>query len=459
MKISFVKKALLFLIALGGLTLFTGCSKTIEPVFEDNKSMHIGAWVSPPIDKDAEGNYKFITKEQYQRIADSGINVIYALYEAADPAATLQALDMAEAVGIGYYVYDWNMRGLFSNVFDSKGQPILEEIESDFELMKKFVAPYKDHPAFRGNLIFDEPGANQFKRLGIYKEKYESYMPDKDFYVNLFPTYASLDQRDGRTYEQYIEEYLTVVKPEFLSYDHYPLMLFYGQSQLTDDYLMNLEIVAQKTKQNNIPFWLFIQTISYSNASGTQTRRPTESDLRWQMAVSMAFGAQGLQHFCYWTPSSGGIESFTDGMIDQNGNISELYYAAQNTNKEVLSFDHVYLSFDWQGVLTHSVDEDNVHVNFRMLDYALKSHNRIKQVTSTQDLLIGTFKDENNNDAFMIVNYNDPALKLENEFEITFNKAKQAIVYIKGVKQVVKLDKGKLKMNLESGEGVFVIPF
>ncbi len=45
----------------------------------------------------------------------------------------------------------------------------------------------------------------------------------------------------------------------------------------------------------------------------------------------------------------------------------------------------------------------------------------------------------------MIVNYNDPALKLENEFEITFNKAKQAIVYVKGVKQIVKLNKGKLK--------------
>ena len=106
------------LIALSIITVFAlvGCKEATPPTFENDKEMHIGAWVSPNTEKDEFGNYKYITLEQYQRIADSGINVIYALYEHVDIQATLTALDLSEQVGIGYYVRDGRIAGLFQDI-------------------------------------------------------------------------------------------------------------------------------------------------------------------------------------------------------------------------------------------------------------------------------------------------------------------------------------------------------
>lgn len=453
------KKFIIILMIALSLSL-VGCSgKSVEPTYENlDQQMHIGAFVAPPNTKGPNGEYLYINEEHYQMIKDSGIQTIYGLYEAAEPAAILEALRVAEVVGINYYVYHWTLRGLFQGVIDENGNRLEEEIADDFEIFKSVVDQYTPFESFKGVLIYDEPSAELYDGFAIYKEKFDEYLPDKDFYINLFPTYSSRSARGNVTYEEYIDQYLNVVKPDFLSYDHYPLMLFYEESVLTDDYLFNLELISNKTKAANVPFWLFIQTISYSNFTGTQTRRPAEDDIRWQVAVSMAYGVRGIQHFTYWTPTDGSVEQFTDGMIDREGNRTDLYYAAQKINLEVLNFDHIYLDFIWEGVLAHSVDKSNINANFRMID-ALDSHKRISSINSEEDVLIGTFKDSNNNDGFMVVNYTDPFYDLSNEVNIKFKNAKKAIVIIKGEKTVVDLTKGTLTLELESGEGVFVIPF
>lgn len=455
-----MKKKLFILLIIFGSTILASCSgKTVEPLYENlDNEMHIGAFVAPPNTKDENGNYKYINEEHYQRIKDSGIKTIYGLYESSDPASIIEALRIAEIVGIDYYVYNWQLRGLFQDVIDDNGNRMEEEIEADFEIFKEVVDQYTPFKSFKGVLVYDEPSVKLYDGFKVYKEKFDEYLPDKDFYINLFPTYSSRSSRGDVTYDEYIDQYIDKVKPNFLSYDHYPLMLFYEESVLTDDYLLNLEMISKKTIEAEIPFWLFIQTISYSNFTGTQTRRPAEDDIRWQVAVSMAYGTRGIQHFTYWTPEDGSVEQFTDGMIDREGNPTDLYYAAQKINNEVLNYDHIYLDFDWKGVIAHSADKNKINTNFRMID-SLKSHKRISSITSEEDVLIGTFKDSKNNDGFMVVNYTDPFYDKSNDVEIKFKNAKKAIVIVKGEKKIVDLSSGTLTLNLDSGEGIFVIPF
>lgn len=452
------KKILLIVLSVVTIVTLVGCKKATPPTYEDDKEMHIGAWVSPNTEKDELGNYKYITLEQYQRIADSGINVIYALYEHIDLQATLLALDLSEQVGIGYYIRDGRIAGLFQDVYDSQGNIIQSEYDADLAIFVDAIADYKDHPAFKGHLAVDEPSANAYDWLSVYHDVYKEYLPDKDFYVNLFPTYATLAARGDRNYEDYVQEYIDKVNPEFVSYDHYPLMLFYEKSVLTDDYLLNMEIVAEKSKEAGLPFWLFLQSVGYTNSSGTQRRDVTEADLRWQIAVAMAYGAQGIQHFTYWTPTGGGIESFSDAFIDVNGNKTATYDAGLIANQEVLAFDHVYLSFDWKGVMTYSTDEYLENVNFRMIN-TMEKHDRIKEFEGTEDIFMGVFKGPEQEDGFMIVNYTDPAYGLSNQVDIKFNDATYALVYIDGQENIMKLSRGKLSIELDSGEGIFVIPY
>lgn len=459
MRIGYLNKLLILMVTLFLSISMLGCGVSESPTYEDTGlEMQIGAWVSPNIQKDENGDYKYITLEQYQAIADSGINTIYALYEVFDLNATEAALDLADEVGLGYYVRDPRLGGLFQDVFDSQGIPNQSEVDDDYADFIEAVNDYKDHESFKGNLISDEPGGDLFEWLGLYNEKYQSYLPDKDFYVNLFPTYATLAQRDGLNYEEYLRQYIEVVNPEFVSYDHYPLMLFYEQPELTDDYLYNMEVVSTISHEYNLPFWAFLQTMGFSNSSGTQHREPTEADLRWQTAIAMAYGAQGIQHFSYWTPGTESNESFGDAMVDREGNKTDSYYAAQTTNLEVLKYDEIYLQFDWQGVLTHSNDSFEV-TNFRMLSSRLEGNEKIASIETTEDLVIGTFIGPNNEDAFMLVNFNDPALNLSNTIKVEFNDAKKAIVFIKGEQTIVDLNKGVLEYVLEAGEGIFVIPY
>ena len=75
-----------------------------------------------------------------------------------------------------------------------------------------------------------------------------------------------------------------------------------------------------------------------------------------------------------------------------------------------------------------------------------------------KDALMGTFKDDEGRDAFMLVNYNDPYFGEENEVTIEFKDAKALLMYRMGKQEVVKLNKGKYTFKLYPGEGRFIIP-
>ena len=60
--------------------------------------------------------------------------------------------------------------------------------------------------------------------------------------------------------------------------------------------------------------------------------------------------------------------------------------------------------------------------------------------------------------AFMIVNAEDPAMKLNDRVEIEFNGKSKAVVYLDGDPTFVALSDGKLTLDLACGDGALVIP-
>ena len=365
---------------------------------------------------------------------------------------------LAEKVGIDYYVRD-----------DTIWQ-LLDMTDEEIAETDLFDA-YKDSPAFKGHLVVDEPGAHQFDDLAVLKQKYEKMFPGKDFYVNLYPTYAGAALWRTDSYFEYIDQYIEKVQPEFLSYDSYPLLTdVYNTTSLQEDYLFNKEIIATKTKEAGIPFWTFIQTIGF----GLVNRRPqSKADIAFQVYTDLAYGAKGIQHFCYWQPltSDGNGTVFTEAMISKDGQKTDIYEYAQAVNLEIQTFANAFLNFEWQGT-TNYLDEEGVRNSaFNMVndssvlaeqlnkEYPTKESERIESVTNKEDLLIGSFLDKNGYDGFMLVNSGDPAKNLENAIEIRFNDASKAVVYANGERTVVELDGGTYKATLQSGEGQFVIPF
>ena len=390
-------------------------------------------------------------------IAESGATTAYSLY-ATDQESAVIDLALAEKVGIDYYVRD-----------DTIWQ-LLDMTDEEIAETDLFDA-YKDSPAFKGHLVVDEPGAHQFDDLAALKQKYEKMFPGKDFYVNLYPTYAGAALWRTDSYFEYIDQYIEKVQPEFLSYDSYPLLTdAYGTTSLQEDYLFNKEIIATKTKEAGIPFWTFIQTIGF----GLVNRRPqSKADIAFQVYTDLAYGAKGIQHFCYWQPltSDGNGTVFTEAMISKDGQKTDIYEYAQAVNLEIQTFANAFLNFEWQGTTNYLNEEGVRNSAFNMVndssvlaerlnkEYPTKESERIESVTNKEDLLIGSFLDKNGYDGFMLVNSGDPAKNLENAIEIRFNDASKAVVYANGERTVVELDGGTYKATLQSGEGQFVIPF
>ena len=166
--------------------------------YRESNIMGISGWVAPPPGNwNNKGNPDQITDEGYKRVADCGLNSIYALYEFLNCDQTAKAAQLAGKYGIKYYARDTG---------NISGDPIEDGLEPGDIRERPYVQKYCNEPGFAGHLATDEPGANAFVRLGRLKEFYEQEFPGKEFYVNLFPCYAILSQIQTDSYEEYIQK-------------------------------------------------------------------------------------------------------------------------------------------------------------------------------------------------------------------------------------------------------------
>lgn len=420
--------------------------------YEKTKEMWIGGWNPPPpkhttaIDDES---YDFQTAERYRQMADAGINVGICVYEekTGHPDEFYNALDFAEQAGIKLLVMDYDVR---PENFDAN---ITAE-----DLLRK-TASYNEHPAFLGHHAYDEPGVDAFDKIGGLKKVYAQAFPDKYFYVNLFPSYSSarsLGTNSG--YDYYFQYFIDRVNPDMLSVDYYPLKGSALKPVLYTGLLSDYELYAENAKLYDIPFYAFIGTMGFTSA----IRQPSIYDLRFMVNAALMFGADGFNHFCYWQPYDSVIETEnTHAMILRDGTVTDLYYDCKTVNYEVKSFDHVLMSFDWQGIMVNAGESSGgkLSASFRQLRHPLESHKRISSLTSERDLAVGVFKDEAGYDGFYMLNYNNPGYSdLKNKITVKFNDADKAIIYYRGEGKTVELTNGEYTCELEAGDAIFAIP-
>src|SRR5690242_169504 len=88
------------------------------------------------------------------------------------------------------------------------------------------ISRVRNNPALYSYFITDEPNAAAFPALG----RLVAYLRERDpahlAYINLFPTYATNEQLGTKgdtvtAYQEYLRQYIDVVKPSLVSYDHY----------------------------------------------------------------------------------------------------------------------------------------------------------------------------------------------------------------------------------------------
>jgi hypothetical protein len=225
------------------------------------------------------------------------------------------ALDLCQAAGLKAIVSDPR-----ANSYDwMKVDAQQAEIN-----VASLVASVSGHPAVVGYYLMDEPVAPQFDGLAIVAGAFRKYAPDKWAYINLFPCGVNYKDVGVSSYEDYLERFIGLCKPKFLSYDHYAL----GQSEsLRRGYLLNLEQMRTAALKHEIPFWNIVASVA-----AYDWREPTAADLRFEAYSTLAYGGRGLCYFEYFTPP---LANYRMGPIDQYGHETPTWYFVQNVNMQV----------------------------------------------------------------------------------------------------------------------------
>ncbi len=179
-----------------------------------------------------------------------------------------------------------------------------------------------------GWLLHDEPSYLQMSGIGSAAQWIRQSYPGTPVFGNAFPSYASPAQlygdgsNPGYTFSAYLDDFISIIDPDILMYDHYP---FQADGGTTDGFFSDLMMVRAKALAANIPYWAFIQ--SWANAG---SRLPSESDLMMQIFAHLAAGYSGLCYFTYDHWDDGGL-------LDPAGAPTALYHTAADVNAEVLN--------------------------------------------------------------------------------------------------------------------------
>lgn len=409
----------------------------VYPEYPDDKEMWIGGWDVP-----------INTLEDYQMAKDMGLTHMFidGVFAARGTDAYFEQLRHCEEVGLKAIV------GMDTSLDNSQNIPM-------------DTYDYSIFPAVEMINIWDEPPIQQFddvvERVEAMKEIYEG--KDMTLYINMDPYNCVAQPGVLTTTEDYLTQFCEKILSRIpgrriLSTDIYPLLYTRGEYVISTMWLEHMSHYARYAKENGADFHMFIQAYS----SGEQREISSREELTFQIYTDMAFGVRGFSYFTY---RKSFLEGFGGGCVENDVSCTptKLYAWAQEVNREIQSFDHVYLAFEWEGVYpvggSDRLAEDPTYVNNLFAGIANPlTELACGDVSGTQDTLVGQFRDEEGRDGLIVVNFTDPVHQLKDRVSFTFNDANRAMVYRNGERKIYEVKDNYLEITLSPGEGIFVIP-
>jgi hypothetical protein len=253
----------------------------------------------------------FTSVTRYQEMSNAGIMESYVPF--SDVNAMQQALDVAAKTKIKLFI------------------SCPELIRDPENTVKRFM----NHPALAGYYVQDEPGMGNFAGLASMVKRINAVDNKHVCYVNLLPNYASNSQL-GANYQQYLDRFINTVPVQMLSFDHYPI-IGKAKTSIRAEWYKNLQMVSDASRKSNKPFWAFALSTAFSPYPVS-----TLASLRLQVYSDLAYGAQAIEYFTYWTlndPATG----FNTAPISFKGEKTEVYSRLQQVNKEIQGLANVFL--------------------------------------------------------------------------------------------------------------------
>lgn len=233
-----------------------------------------------------------------------------------------QALELFRKYGLTCSgLRDWNILHA-QNVGNSGGA------QADVDtFVAEAVNVYKDYlDVIESWWIMDEPSADSFKGIAMTVDAIKRLDPERDVTINLFPTYAKSSQLGTDTYVEYLDRFITEVKPSYISYDHYH---FLKNSTPRRGYFTNLEYVRDASLESGLDAMQIILLTKHMGYSDL-----TYEQILWEVNTSLAYGMKRISYFTFWLDQGLLNEGWSNACMDCTGKIYPHYYDVQKINKQ-----------------------------------------------------------------------------------------------------------------------------
>lgn len=469
-----IKRIMALLLALALMFSVVGCGakedEIVLPEYAENQFEISGFWAP----------YE-ITEESFKQYKDVGFTTLAMINHSLGRTSeeqfylgserTMKALEICKKVGLKAVLNynDW-MAEWAENDENYNGETPFSKYD--------LYGDYKD--IITGIHICDEPYKDRHFPLYGNKtlvEDFKKVYPDAKFIVNLIPMTA-LTSRGFESYEEMMDLYeKTFMEPfgdkAFVSVDVYP----FHQDMTQDDgsLLANYKYIADSAKKYGVkPGYILQSSVGGADEGKKEFEMElSESDLRWEIYNALAFGADTLQYYCYSVPKSfdeDGNEVFMydECILKRDDTPSSVYYSLQKLHKEIQSYANVILAYDWDTTIGVSGSDDttfrvcSIELDENFDPIKLTNTQNFVDATSTLDMTISRFTSEKYGEAYMFLNWADRGEEI-NSVTATFKDCTSIAIYgganFDGTPQIVTLDEtGKITIELEYGEGVFVTP-
>ncbi len=412
-----------------------------------------------------------MTEEAFIQYKNAGFNVFSFTNHDEQPRSSenqyyigskrsLEALELCKKVGLDVYISygdSWFNR-------QNEGDEYFEG------------TPFSNHNVYgeymdiiKGMHVKDEPNKETMTYLSndTLINDFKKVYGDRKYIINLIPETA-IKSRDYETYEEMLnhfgEDILSKFEKPHISVDCY---LHSNSTAVEGNIINNYNKIANCAKKYGATTAMILQSSTGNEFKDTLS----EADMRQQVYLALAFGAQGIEYYCYSVPE-GMDPQYKNCMLERdNVTPSQLYYDVKTVNEEIQKFASAFLAYDWNQAVgvtgtedqtfRVSVIEEKINENWESEKIKLEDAKYYVSAKSTQDMVVSHFTSKKYDEAYMFVNFGRDNGK-KNIIDVTFKDCTAIAVYggkdYSGTPEIIKLKDGKVTLDLQYGEGVFVVP-
>lgn len=206
-----------------------------------------------------------------------------------------------------------------------------------------FVNKFKNNPHLGGWDFRDEP---RWKELDALKLRYNLLRRTDPAHFILYNLVGQISKDftgPCKTLGVYLDSIQKKFDMDAWSSDFYPIMLINGKLSVNYElFYQNLEAFSKKSKETGRPMWTFCESLAYVANPTATFPIATLPYLSFEAFSALGYGSQGLAYFTYWQREGINVKRLS-ALVDEQGNKTKSWYAAQKVNLDIKALTPVLL--------------------------------------------------------------------------------------------------------------------